>query len=672
MSATPSTRRRRRPFRKVLVANRGEIASRIFRTCRRLGIRTVAVHSEADTDAVFVGEADEAVKIGPASAARSYLDHSAVLKAAKETKSEAIHPGYGFLSENAGFARAVEKTGLVFVGPHPKTIALMGDKLTAKALAAKASINVIPGSSRPASSAATAAQMAKRIGYPVMLKAAAGGGGKGMRIARNTGELREMFPRAAGEAKSSFGDGRIFVERYFPDPRHIEIQVLADNHGNCISLGERECSIQRRHQKVLEEAPATIDADTRANMEEQAVRLARAANYRSAGTVEFVLDAEGGFHFLEMNTRLQVEHPVTEMVTGIDLVEEMLHIAAGETLALRQEDVHTQGWAIEARVYAEDPLRDFLPSIGRIRHLEFPPGTGKGQEGPLRIDSGIVEGSEITPHYDPMIAKVVAYGANRPGAVEILRDALDGCYVRGPATNLEFLSDVVRRPRFRKGDLDTGFIEREYPKGFRRRKCTGVDRDTLIAATALAELRREARNAGRTLTAGEVAERVVAIDGQSVEARISIVEDGCDIEIEERLLAVRSEWSPGEVVFRGLVNNRHVSVRIDPAPEGNEISHGGLRLRVALRRPEVDALAVHLPARRIRERSGHLRSPMPGLVLSIEVKDGDKVRTGQVIAVVEAMKVENALRSERDGTVKAIRVNPGDNIAADDIIVELV
>ncbi|MCY4097914.1 MAG: acetyl-CoA carboxylase biotin carboxylase subunit, partial [Rhodospirillales bacterium] len=459
-------RRRTRPFRKVLIANRGEIACRIIRTCRRMRIRTVAVFSEADRGALHAETADEAVAIGPAPASQSYLRFASILQAAHATKADAIHPGYGFLSENAAFAHAVDEAGLTFVGPPADAIEIMGDKLAAKELAAKAGVNVVPGHSRPAATALEAAAMADGIGYPVMLKAAAGGGGKGMRIAGSDADVRELFPLASGEAKSSFGDARVFVERYFPNPRHIEVQVLADAHGQCISLGERECSIQRRHQKVFEEAPAPrFEPEARRRMEQQAIALAKAVGYRSAGTVEFIVDSEGEFHFLEMNTRLQVEHPVTEQVTGVDLVEEMLRVAAGEPLRLRQQDVpRSAGWAIEARVYAEDAERGFVPSVGRIRRLTTPPTlAGNG----VRIDTGVVEGSEITPHYDPMIAKVITYGKDRQTAVRSMQAALDGFYIRGPRTNVTFLAGVARTERFEQGRLDTGFLDAEYPDGYR-------------------------------------------------------------------------------------------------------------------------------------------------------------------------------------------------------------
>ena len=660
-------RRRNRPFRKVLIANRAEIACRIMRTCKRMGIRTVAVYSEADQNALHVESADEAVAIGPASAEQSYLRAEALVEAAIRTRAEAIHPGYGFLSENAAFAKTVEDAGLVFVGPPPKAIEIMGDKLAAKDLAIRAGVNVIPGYAKPAISVTEAASMAEAVGYPVMLKAAAGGGGKGMRIAYSDSEVRELFPLAAGEAKSSFGDGRIFVERYFPNPRHIEIQVLADAHGQCISLGERECSIQRRHQKIFEEAPAPrLDASQRQRMEKQSIALAQAVGYQSAGTVEFVVDTSGEFHFLEMNTRLQVEHPVTEEVTGIDLVEHMLRIAAGERLSLRQDDVRTpKGWAIEARIYAEDPERGFVPSIGRIRRMAVPATTAGG---PLRIDTGVVEGSEITPHYDPMIAKIVASGPDRASAVQSMQAALDGFYIRGPRTNVAFLASVARTDRFRHGDLDTGFLEAEYPEGYQPVQPTGTVREALIATAVFAD-RTEAIRTGGPSAPGKI-DRVLVLGEEIVPCSIQTVDGGHDLTIGEQQLAVRSTWAPGEPVFVGQVNARTVAVQVDRAVEGWTMTHGGVTIPVLVRSLEAAALAVHMPTKVLPDHSNELSCPMPGLVLSVAVREGEEVRAGQAVAVVEAMKAENVLRAERDGIIQRVAVREGDSIAVDDVIVE--
>lgn len=658
-------RRRTRPFRKVLIANRGEIACRIIRTCQRMRIKTVAVFSEADQNALHVEIADEAIGIGPAPASQSYLRFESILAAARKTKADAIHPGYGFLSENAAFARAVEEAGIAFVGPSADAIDIMGDKLAAKKLATGAGVNVVPGNAKPAATGAEAAAMAGSIGYPVMLKAAAGGGGKGMRIAGNDAEVRELFPLASGEAQSSFGDARVFVERYFPNPRHIEIQILADAHGQCISLGERECSIQRRHQKVFEEAPAPrFDADLRERMEAQAVALARAVGYRSAGTVEFIVDPEGGFHFLEMNTRLQVEHPVTELVTGVDLVEEMLWIAAGEPLRFGQQDVRpATGWAIEARVYAEDAERGFVPSIGRIRRMVVPSPAGQQD---LRIDTGVVEGSEITSHYDPMIAKVVAFGSDRRHAVRSMQTALDGFYIRGPRTNVAFLANVARTDRFEAGELDTGFLDSEFPDGYRPNAPEGETRDVITAAATFAYLTEEARIRPMAHTQ----QVVVVLGDEDLPCRASAAEGGYDVEVGSRQLAVRSTWLPGQPLFHGRVNAKPVVIQVDPAVEGWTFTHAGVTAHALVRTPETAALAVHMPKKVPPDGSNQLRSPMPGLVLSIAVAAGDVVRAGQVIAVVEAMKAENQLRAERDGVIRRVDVSEGDNIAADDVIVE--
>ncbi len=659
-------RRPSRPFRKVLIANRGEIACRIIRTCRRLRIRSVAVFSEADQGALHVESADEAVAIGPAPASQSYLQIDSILEAARRTKSDAIHPGYGFLSENAAFARAVEAAGITFVGPSPAAIDVMGDKLAAKKLAVEAGVNVVPGNARPAATAAEAASMADAIGYPVMLKAAAGGGGKGMRIAGGNAEVRELFPLASSEAQSSFGDDRVFVERYFPKPRHIEIQILADGHGQCLSLGERECSIQRRHQKIFEEAPAPGFPDPlRRRMEKQAIALAQAVGYRSAGTVEFIVDADGEFHFLEMNTRLQVEHPVTEQVTGIDLVEEMLRIAAGEPLRWNQSDIsRASGWAIEARVYAEDAERGFVPSIGRIRRLQVPAAA----ENCIRLDTGVVEGSEITPYYDPMIAKVIAHGRTRREAVRAMQSALDGFYVRGPRTNIAFLSSVARTERFEQGQLDTGFLESEYPDGYQAATPQGDVKDTLAAVAVFVDQVETARSG----TAARTPRRqvVVMLEDTRVACAVFPSEGGFEVEFGNRRWTVRSDWQPGQAVFHGHLNDTPVVLQIDPGIEGWTFVHAGVSTNIVVRTPAAAALAVHMPRKAPPDHANQLLSPMPGLVLSIAVAEGDKVRAGQVVAVVEAMKAENQLRAEHDGIIRRVGVQEGDNIAADELIIE--
>ncbi|HZD26973.1 MAG TPA: acetyl-CoA carboxylase biotin carboxylase subunit, partial [Alphaproteobacteria bacterium] len=547
-------------FEKILIANRGEIACRVIRTARRMGIATVAVHSEADAEALHVEMADEAIAIGPAAASESYLRMERIVEACRQSGAQAVHPGYGFLSENRAFAELLEKEGIAFIGPGVRAIEAMGDKIESKKLAQDAGVNTVPGYLGAIASPEEAVGIARDIGYPVMIKASAGGGGKGMRIAFTDDEVRERFVSAANEARSSFGDDRVFIEKFVTEPRHIEIQVLADGHGNCIYLGERECSIQRRHQKVIEEAPSPfLDPETRQAMGEQAVALAKAVEYRSAGTVEFIVDANKSFYFLEMNTRLQVEHPVTEMVTGIDLVEQMIRVAAGETLSIGQDDVRLDGWAIECRLYAEDPYRNFMPSIGRLSYCRPPQEDGRH----VRVDTGVVEGSEITMFYDPMIAKLVTWGQDRRGAIRTMVDALDGYYVRGISHNLSFLTALMRHPRFAEGRLTTAFIEEEYPDGFQGTPLEGELRDNLIAAAVLVHRRtmlREGDVSGQLPYYRHAVGRdwVVDLAGEPVSVRVTDVADGTDVELDGRLIAVRSDWQPGHKVVHATVDTRRV------------------------------------------------------------------------------------------------------------------
>ncbi|HJO98072.1 MAG TPA: acetyl-CoA carboxylase biotin carboxylase subunit, partial [Rhodospirillales bacterium] len=542
-------------FKKILIANRGEIACRVMRTARRLGIATVAVHSEADRDALHVEMADEAVCIGPPAAADSYLRADRIVRAALDTGAEAIHPGYGFLSENAAFARRLARAGIVFIGPGARAIAALGDKIRAKRLALKAGVNIIPGPAEAIGDARAAVRAAKRLGYPVMLKAAAGGGGRGMRIARSDAEVRDGMRSAAREAETSFGDGRIFIETYVERPRHIEIQVIADSHGTIIYLGERECSIQRRHQKILEEAPSPfIDEETRRAMGEQAVALARAAGYVSAGTVEFVVDEASNFYFLEMNTRLQVEHPVTELITGLDLVEQMFRVATGEKLSFAQSDVRLDGWAVEARVCAEDPLRGFLPSVGRLVDYAEPPDDGE-----VRVDSGVYEGGEISIHYDPLIAKVIAHGADRDTAIERLRGALDSFRIRGVSNNISFLAAVVGHPWFRAGKINTSFIDEAYPDGFHASDVPH-DEPALLAAVAVSMHRAYTERAVRI--GGQVpgyAPRipgawVVLIGGEQFAATAAATEGGFDVVIDDEPYELRTDWTLAQPLFRAKIN----------------------------------------------------------------------------------------------------------------------
>jgi propionyl-CoA carboxylase alpha chain len=658
-------------FKKILIANRGEIACRIIRTARRLGISTVAVYSEADADAAHVRIADEAVAIGPAASADSYLRIDRIVAACRETGAEAVHPGYGFLSENAAFAKALGEAGVVFVGPGRDAIAAMGDKIRSKQLAASSGVSSVPGYLDVVPDADSAVRIARDIGYPVMLKASAGGGGKGMRIAADDSEVRDGFRAAANEARSSFADDRIFIEKYIEQPRHIEIQVLGDAHGNIVYLGERECSIQRRHQKVIEEAPSPfLDAATRAEMGEQAVALARAVGYRSAGTVEFIVDRARNFYFLEMNTRLQVEHPVTEMVTGLDLVELMLRIAAGERLPFRQDEVRLDGWAIEARVYAEDPGRGFLPSIGRL--IRYLPPAGEG----VRVDDGVYEGAEITIHYDPMIAKLAVHGADRDAAVARLRGALDAFVVSGPQHNLAFLAAVAQSERFRNGMLSTDFIAQEFPGGFAPPAgFVTADRAILVAAglaaRRIAEHERtiDGRLPGADGTAAT--EWTILLDGAPHRVAVAPEGSGYHVDFGGERIEAATDWQPGRPLLRIAGPHDPKSVQIERLAAAEfRLTHGGVVRRALALSPRAAELLALMPPKKPPDTSRLLLSPMPGLLSSIAVAPGQEVKTGEPLAIVEAMKMENVLRAERDGRIAAIRATPGASLAVDEVILE--
>ena len=649
-------------FNKILIANRGEIACRIIKTCRRLGIGTVAVYSEADRDALHVRMADEAFHIGGAAASESYLLGDRIIAAAKESGAQAIHPGFGFLSERAAFVEAVEAAGLVFIGPPASAIAAMGDKIESKRLAAQAGVNTVPGYIGEIDSAEEAVGIAEEVGLPVMIKASAGGGGKGMRIARTPEEVRDGFRSAQNEARGSFGDERVFIERYVEQPRHIEIQVLADGEGRCLYLWERECSIQRRHQKVVEEAPSPfLDEATRIAMGEQAVALAQAVDYRSAGTVEFIVDQKRNFYFLEMNTRLQVEHPVTEMITGLDLVEWMIRIAAGESLPFEQGDLRRDGWAIESRIYAEDPARGFLPSIGRLRRYQEPPEA----EG-VRVDSGVEEGAEISMYYDPMIAKLVTWGPDRERAIERHQAALDNFYIRGIDHNIPFLSAVMAHPRFREGRLSTDFIAEEFPEGFAGRLLEEQERREMAAMAALLELRRQAR--GAPLAKQDL---VVELDREPVALLVEPTEDGIRAVMGEESLEVAGDWWPGEPLAHFLLAGREVTLQVECSGLYLQIFHGGAIVRALVMRPAVAALSALMPVKAPPDLSKFVLSPMPGLLVSLKVKVGMEVKVGEEVAVVEAMKMENVLRALADGRVKAIHAEPGTSLSVDQKILEL-
>ncbi len=669
-------------FKKILIANRGEIACRIIKTARRLGIRTVAVYSEADRDALHVEMADERVAIGPAPAVQSYLVIERIIAACRQTGAEAVHPGYGFLSERADFPLALDQAGIVFIGPNAKAIAAMGDKLESKKAAAKAKVSTVPGHMGEIADAREAVRVAAEIGYPVMIKASAGGGGKGMRVAYSAREAEEGFGLARSEAKASFGDDRILIEKFIESPRHIEIQVLGDKHGNVIYLGERECSIQRRNQKVVEEAPSPLlDAKTRSGMGEQAVSLAKAVGYDSAGTVEFVAGQDKSFYFLEMNTRLQVEHPVTELVTGIDLVEQMIRSAAGEKLALRQADVKIKGWAIESRVYAEDPYRNFLPSIGRLVRYR-PPREGVVDGITIRNDTGVTEGSEVSTYYDPMIAKLCTHGPTRIAAIDGMARALDSFTIDGIAHNIPFLTALMQMPRWRDGKLSTAFIREEFPGGFKPRPVSGKERETLAAvATAIDHLTNSRRRQiTQQMNGGKVRfaqSRVVLLDRDEVRVHVegditqpitvSFLEADGNV---RRRLAVESPWWPGEPVWTGLVAGEPVAVQVRPIANGVQLAFRGLSCQARVFTEREAELARMMPVKVGPDLSKFLLCPMPGLLKAVQVEAGQEVKAGDALAVVEAMKMENILKAERDGVIKTIRAKPGDSLPVDSVIME--
>jgi propionyl-CoA carboxylase alpha chain len=668
-------------FKRILIANRGEIACRVIKTARRMGIETVAVYSEADRDALHVEMADDAVLIGPPQAAESYLVIDKIVEACRKTGAEAVHPGYGFLSEREAFPRALEAAGIVFIGPNPGAIAAMGDKIESKKAAAKAKVSTVPGHLGVIRDEKHAVKIADEIGYPVMIKASAGGGGKGMRIAHSTSEVAEGFGLAKAEAKSSFGDDRVFIEKFIVDPRHIEIQVLGDKHGNVIYLGERECSIQRRNQKVIEEAPSPLlDETTRRKMGEQAVALAKAVNYDSAGTVEFVAGQDKSFFFLEMNTRLQVEHPVTELVTGIDLVEQMIRVAAGEKLALTQKDVTLTGWAVESRVYAEDPFRNFLPSIGRL--VKYRPPAESSIDGiTVRNDTGVQEGDEISIYYDPMIAKLVTHASSRAAAVEAQATALDSFYIDGIRHNIPFLSALMHHPRWREGNLSTGFIAEEFPGGFAVRVPEGeIARRLAAVAAAIDHVLGERKRR----ISGQMSGRVVQREGRRA-VWLERNEIMLDVAREAGGIAVRfvgadgtsghphllvSQWVPGEAVWHGTIDGHAVAMQVRPIANGMRLAHQGFEVAVNVFTETEAAAARLMPVKTAADTGKKLLCPMPGLVVSIAVTEGQEVKAGETLAVVEAMKMQNVLRAERDGIVKKIHATAGATLAVDALILE--
>ncbi len=678
-------------FDKILIANRGEIACRVIKSARKMGIKTVAVYSDADRAALHVEMADEAIHIGPAPANQSYIVIEKVMEAIKASGAQAVHPGYGFLSENSKFAQALDAVGVTFIGPPVGAIEKMGDKITSKKIAQEAGVSTVPGYMGLIADADEAVKISNEVGYPVMLKASAGGGGKGMRIAWNDEEAREGFQSSKNEAANSFGDDRIFIEKFVTQPRHIEIQVLCDSHGNGIYLGERECSIQRRNQKVVEEAPSPfLDEATRKAMGEQAVALAQAVGYSSAGTVEFIVDGDKNFYFLEMNTRLQVEHPVTELITGVDLVEQMIRVANGEKLSITQGDVTLTGWAIENRLYAEDPYRGFLPSIGRLTRYRPPAevaagplleqGTWQGDAAPgdmaVRNDTGVYEGGEISMYYDPMIAKLCTWAPTRAEAIEAMRVALDSFEVEGIGHNLPFLSAVMDHPKFISGDMTTAFIEEEYPEGFQGVELSEGELRRIAAATAamhrVAEIRR-ARVSGRM----DNHERKVGSDwnvtlqGHSFDVVIEADTAGSTVRFEDgKSLRVSGNWTPGDQLATMTVADAPLILKVGKISGGFRIRSRGADIKVHVRTPRQAELARKMPEKLPPDTSRLLLCPMPGLVVKLNVETGDEVQEGQALCTIEAMKMENILRAERRGTVAKINAAAGDSLAVDDVIME--
>ncbi|RID93797.1 acetyl/propionyl/methylcrotonyl-CoA carboxylase subunit alpha [Gemmobacter lutimaris] len=664
-------------FKKILIANRGEIACRVIKTAKLMGIKTVAVYSDADRNALHVKMADEAVHIGPPPANQSYIVIDKIMDAIRQTGAEAVHPGYGFLSENMNFAAALEKEGVVFVGPPSPAIEAMGDKITSKKIAMEAGVNTVPGYMGLIADADEAVKISAQIGYPVMIKASAGGGGKGMRIAWNDQEAREGFESSKNEAANSFGDDRIFIEKFVTQPRHIEIQVLADKHGNAVYLHERECSIQRRNQKVIEEAPSPfLDEATRKAMGEQAVALAKAVGYTSAGTVEFIVDGSRNFYFLEMNTRLQVEHPVTELITGVDLVEQMIRVANGEPLPFKQEDLKINGWAMESRLYAEDPYRNFLPSIGRLTRYRPPVEGETARGGIVRNDTGVFEGGEISMYYDPMIAKLCSWGPTREAAIEEMRLALDTFEVEGIGHNLPFCSAVMDHPRFTSGNITTAFIAEEYPEGF-----NGVTLDEamlrrVVAATAamnrVAEIRRTKISGTMDNHERRVGDDwVVSLQGTAFPVQIAADKAGSTVTFEDgHAMRVESDWTPGQPLARLTVDGEPLVLKVGKIPLGFRIRVRGADLKVNVRSPRQHDLALLMPEKLPPDTSKFLLCPMPGLVVKISVEEGQEVQEGQALATVEAMKMENILKAERRGVVKKINAAAGASLKVDDVIME--
>ena len=673
-------------FTKILIANRGEIACRVIKTAKKMGIATVAVYSDADRDALHVELADEAVCIGPAPSRESYLVMDKIIAACKQTGAQAVHPGYGFLSENAAFARRVEEEGIVFIGPKHASIAAMGDKIASKKLAAAANVNTIPGYNAAIDTAEHAVAIAQGIGYPVMIKASAGGGGKGLRVAFNDKDAFEGYTACRNEARNSFGDDRVFIEKFVEEPRHIEIQVLGDAHGNCVYLWERECSIQRRHQKVIEEAPSPfISEATRQAMGAQAVALAKAVNYQSAGTVEFVVGKDQSFFFLEMNTRLQVEHPVTECITGLDLVEQMILVAAGEKLAFTQDQIPRIGWAMECRINAEDPLRGFLPSTGRLIAFELPSTTMEASEpvpatGGVRVDTGVYEGGEIPMFYDSMICKLIVHGRDRLDAIAKMREALNAFVIRGISSNIPFQAALLAHPKFVAGDFNTGFIAEQYPKGFTLASVKHDDANFLLALAVALDRRVLARSAG---ISGQLPGHelqigsdfvVVQTDAtglrQQTQATVAMVGDSFNVDIAGAIYAIRFDGDLRDVAVRGSVNGAPFSAQIERLMLAYRVIHHGAQVELRVLSPRAAELNALMPFKAPPDLSKYLLSPMPGLLVEVAVRPGQLIRAGEKLAVIEAMKMENILVATRDGVVAKVLATQGESLAVDQVIME--
>ena len=662
-------------FKKILIANRGEIACRVIKTARRMGIKTVAVYSEADRDARHVEMADESVCIGPPPSKESYLVMDKIIAACKATGAQAVHPGYGFLSENEEFSRRLEEEGITFIGPKHYSVAKMGDKIESKKLAMAARVNTIPGYNEAIASPEQAVEIARGIGYPVMIKASAGGGGKGLRVAHDDREAHEGFASCKTEAKNAFGDDRVFIEKYVEEPRHIEIQVLGDAHGNCVYLHERECSIQRRHQKVIEEAPSPfLDPATRKAMGEQAVALARAVDYQSAGTVEFVVGKDKSFYFLEMNTRLQVEHPVTELITGVDLVELMIRVAAGEKLPFAQADLKIDGWAMECRINAEDPFRGFLPSTGRLVKYAPPPEVNG-----VRVDTGVYEGGEISMYYDSMIAKLIVHGSTRDQAIARMRDALNAFVIRGVASNIAFQSALMQHPRFVSGNFNTGLIAEEYPQGFDATDVPHDDPAMLIAVAAAMHRQYLARNShisgqmpGHEYKPGS--DFVVCLDAgkcERIDHEVRVLEaaGGWDVTFAGDLYEVRTDWQFGQVLYQGIINSEPFCMQVERRGLKYRLFHWGTQADIMVMTARAARLQAMMPKKALPDMSKFLLSPMPGLLTHVAVQVGQEVKAGEILAKIEAMKMENVLKAERDCVVEKLLANPGESLAVDQAII---